>query len=71
MEVGDHCFGSYSLLVVDGKNCVIPDYTLPSFYDVKGVAPFTNLNAVKAPFTMTPKGYGYWIDRKTGKLVKI
>ena len=68
VEIGDHCFGAY---FTDANNYVYPDFTLPSFYDTKGVAPFTHLKSVGKPFTLTPKGYGYWIDRTTNKLVKI
>ena len=60
IEVGDHVFGSYALFIVNGNNAVIPDATIPSFYDLKGKAPYSLFNAVSAPFTMTPKGYGYY-----------
>ena len=70
MEVGDHCYGSYSAISVDGYKCVMPDYTLPSFYSLTGTPTFTKLNAVRQPFTLTDKGYGYWLD-KSGRLVKL
>jgi hypothetical protein len=70
VEVCDHCSGSFSLVTVNGHQCILPDVTTPAFYDVNGKAPFTLNNAVKLPFTMTPKGYGYY-KTATGQLVKI
>ena len=66
IEVADHVYGSYFMY----KASVLPDITTPSFYDLNGKAPFSLQSATNAPFTMTPKGYGYWKDA-TGKLVKI
>ena len=59
VEVCDHVFGSYLLEVVNGNACVLPDVTMPAFYDINGKAPYSLNNAVSAPFTLTPKGYGY------------
>ena len=70
VEVCDHCFGSYSNIVVNATNCVLPDVTTPSFYNPTGTTPFSILGACPAPFTMTPKGYAYYKDDK-GMLVKI
>jgi len=70
VEVGDHVFGSYKLVVIDGQNCILPDATTPAFYDLKGKAPFSIYGGATAPFTLTPKGYAYYMDA-TGKLVKI
>jgi len=70
IEVCDHCYGSYATITVDGKVCVLPDVTTPAFYDLNGKAPYTIFDSVKAPFTMTPKGYGYY-KSSTGALVKI
>lgn len=66
VEVCDHVYGSNFMC---GPS-VLPDVTTPAFYDLKGTAPFSLQNATNAPFTMTPKGYGYYMDA-TGKLVKI
>ena len=70
VEVCDHCSGVFSLVTVNSNLCVLPDVTVPSFYDLKGKGPYTLCNSVTAPFTMTPKGYGYWKDA-SGKLIKI
>ena len=70
VEVCDHCYGSYTTQVINGNTCIIPDVTTPAFYDLNGKAPFTIFNAVNAPFTMTPKGYGYY-KSATGALVKL
>lgn len=70
VEVCDHCYGSYTTQVVNGNTCILPDVTTPAFYDLNGKAPFTLFNAVNAPFTMTPKGYGYY-KSATGALVKL
>jgi hypothetical protein len=70
VEVCDHCFGSYTTFSVGPVNCVLPDVTTPSFYNLNGVAPFSILGACPAPFTMTPKGYAYYKDDK-GLLQRI
>ena len=70
VEVGDHVFGSFKMQVIDGQNCIFPDCTTPAFYDLNGKAPFSIYGAATAPFTMTPKGYAYYMDA-TGKLIKI
>lgn len=70
VEVGDHVFGSYKLEIIDGQNCILPDCTTPAFYDLNGKAPFSIYGAATAPFTLTPKGYAYYMDA-TGKLIKI
>jgi hypothetical protein len=66
VEVCDHVYGSNFMF----GNCVLPDVTTPAFYSLTGKAPFSLQNATSAPFTMTPKGYGYWKDAK-GVLTKI
>ena len=70
VEVCDHCFGSYTTFSVGPVNCVLPDVTTPSFYNLNGVAPFSILEACPAPFTMTPKGYAYY-KNESGVLIKI
>lgn len=70
VEVGDHAFGSFQAITVDGQNLVLPDITTPAFYDLKGKAPFSIFGGCTAPFTMTPKGYAYYMDAN-GKLIKI
>ena len=70
IEVGDHAFGGFFNKTFFGKLCVFPDITIPAFYDLKGKAPFSLANLIKAPFTMSAKGYAYYKDAN-GKLVKI
>jgi hypothetical protein len=70
VEVCDHCSGVFSLVTVNGKTAILPDVTTPAFYDVKAQGPYTLCNSVTAPFTMTPKGYGYY-KTETGQLVKL
>jgi hypothetical protein len=67
-EPADHVFGGY---FTNADGCVYQDYPLPAFYDVNGVGKMTRLGAVKTPFTLTPKGYGSWLDPKTGLLMKL
>jgi hypothetical protein len=67
-EPADHVFGGY---FTNADGCVYPDYPLPAFYDVNGVGKMTRLGAVKTPFTLTPKGYGFWLGPKTGLLMKL
>ena len=70
IEVGDHAFGGYFNKTFFNQVCVFPDITTPSFYDLKGKAPFSIANLLTAPFKMSPKGYAYYKDAN-GKLVKI
>jgi len=65
IEVCDHVSGSYSVEVVQGNNCIVPNATLPNYYDLNGVAPFDLLGLSKTPFdTNAPKFYGYSKDAK-------
>jgi hypothetical protein len=64
VEVCDHVFGSYRNIVVDGKDCIIPDVTTPAFYDLNAKGPYSIFDSTIAPFIMTPKGYAYWVDEK-------
>ena len=41
------------------QTCVFPDFTLPAFYDVKGVAPFSYLNTPVKPFEHLTGAYAY------------
>ena len=70
VEVCDHVFGNYITETFNGHLCILPDVTTPSFYDLKGKAPYSLTGAATAPFTMTPKGYGYY-KTATGGLVKL
>ena len=69
IEVCDHVFGSYDVYSANNNNCVLPDVTTPSFYNLNGLAPYSIFNAPVAPFTMTAKGYGYYMDN--GRLIKL
>lgn len=62
VEVCDHVFGVYFPMVVNGLTMVVPDVTTPAFYSLTAKGPYDLQEAVKAPFTLTPKGYGYWED---------
>ena len=62
VEVCDHVFGVYFPLTVNGINMVVPDVTTPAFYSLTAKGPYDLQGVVKAPFTLTPKGYGYWED---------
>ena len=67
VEVCDHVSGIYGIEVINGNTCVIPDATFPSYYDLKGVAPYDLMNSSKTPFdTNSPSFYGYTQDPKTG-----
>jgi len=70
VEVCDHVFGSYANYVSGITNCILPDVTTPSFYNLTGKAPFSILGAAVAPFTMTPAGYAYQ-RLANGQIVKI
>ena len=66
LEVCDHVAGGYSVEVVNGINIVVPDATLPSYYQLKGSAPFSIYGTAKTPFdTNSPSFYGYWVDART------
>lgn len=71
VEVCDHMSGFYSTLKVNGNVCVIPNATLPSYYDLNGKAPYDLFKKVSTPFSrQAPKFYGYYKD-STGKLVAL
>ena len=71
MEPADHVRGLlYRITAKDGRDVIAPNWTLPSFYDVHGVAPYSYVPSVTTPFTLTPEGYGYWKDAN-GNLNKL
>jgi len=71
MEPADHVRGLlYKITAKDGRDVIAPNWTLPSFYDVHGVAPYSYIPSVTTPFTLTPTGYGYYKDA-SGNLLKI
>ena len=71
IEVCDHTSGQYSVDTVNGNVYVIPNSTLPSYYDLKGKAPYDLLGKLKTPFDQSAVHfYGYWKDAN-GKLVKL
>jgi len=61
MEVCDHTVGSYAINYA-GTNVVAPDFTLPSFYDVKAKQPYSLLNVPPMPFYLVPGAYAYYKD---------
>jgi hypothetical protein len=63
LEPADHVRGLlYKITASDGRDVIAPNWTFPAFYDVNGKAPYSYLNAVTTPFTLTPAGYGYYKD---------
>lgn len=68
LEICDHTKGLFKIVT---KNAVVvaPDFTNPSFYNLKGIAPFSHCNVPLNPFTLVAGAYGYW-DNK-GTLVKL
>lgn len=61
MEPADHVRGGlYKITAKDGRDVIAPDWTLPTFYNLSAKAPYSYLNAVTTPFTLTPTGYGYY-----------
>lgn len=61
IEVCDHVFGTDTEKDIGFGNFVVfPNFTYPSLYDPNGKAPFDEAGILTAPFTMTPKGYGYY-----------
>lgn len=63
LEPADHVRGLlYKITASDGRDVIAPNWTFPAFYDVNGKAPYSYLDAVTTPFTLTPTGYGYYKD---------
>ena len=63
MEVCDHTVGLIAATLPIGSSTpVLPDFTLPSFYDVKGKPPYSLLNVPPMPFYLVPGAYGYYKD---------
>ena len=70
IEICAHIYGSYFTETINGKVCVFHNFTFPAYYDVNGVAPFSLIPAVKAPFERTPTSYAYY-KNELGILTKI
>ena len=72
VEICDPVMGSFLVYTdpITKVNCVLADLVTPSFYDVKGVAPYSLKHAVSAPFTMTKSGYAFY-KSATGALVRV
>ena len=63
-EIVDPVQGVLYMKIINGKNCIFPDVVLPSFYDLKGKAPYTVKNSLTAPFTKSPLGgKAYYVDK--------
>jgi len=60
MEICDHTVGNYLITTPLGTNVICPDFTHPSFYNLKGVAPYSHLSVPTAPFTLPKGAYGYY-----------
>jgi hypothetical protein len=61
MEVCDHTVGQYNIpLPTYSANVIAPDFTHPSFYDLKGEAPYSQMNVPSKPFTLVKGAYGYY-----------
>ena len=70
LEPCDHVFDTYLIHSIGSTVCVFPNVTTPNFYLLGSKAPYDLLRVVKAPFTMTPKGYAYY-KGPNGTLVKV
>ena len=65
LEPADHVRGAmYKITARDGRDVIAPDWTLPTFYKLDAKAPYSYLNSVATPFTLTPTGYGYYKDNQ-------
>jgi hypothetical protein len=79
VEVGDHAnafhFKAVITSTIKGKvvtnKVCFPDFTLPSFYDAKGVAPFSYTGAVTAPFTFLHGCYAYILGKDGARLMQF
>ena len=68
LEICDHTKGLFKIVI---KNAIVvaPDFTNPTFYDIKGIAPLSHCNIPLKPFTLVAGAYGYW--ENNGSLVKL
>jgi len=70
MEVCDHTVGlTVGPMPID-STAILPDFTLPSFYDVNGKQPYSFLGVPPMPFYLVPGAYGYYKDAN-GALHKL
>jgi hypothetical protein len=70
-EVCDHTTGNYVIPdPITKAMAVVPDFTLPSFYNVAGVKPYSHCNVPIKPFTLVSGAYGYYKDDK-GNIIKL
>lgn len=67
VEVGDHAH-AYRWVVpiktslVATTNCIVADFTLPSFYSLTAKAPYSYTGQVKAPFQLDNGCYAYTVS---------
>lgn len=59
-EITDHVHGNEFMKVINGVKCVFPDCALPNFYKVGATTDLSIRGNLTKPFTLTPKGYGYF-----------
>jgi hypothetical protein len=72
VEVGDHVNGFHFFRTISGVKVVMPDFTLPSFYDPAGKAPYSHCNAPAKPFDfITHKSYAYVKDALGAKMMQF
>ena len=67
-EVCDPVLGAYYFANISGQDCVLPDFVLPSFWDTKGVAPFSYLGSKVGPLVWTHPSYA-WFRSGISKLL--
>jgi len=70
MEVCDHTVGLTVGPMPINSTAILPDFTLPSFYDVNGKQPYSFLGVPPMPFYLVPGAYGYYKDTN-GALHKL
>ena len=71
VEICDHSNASFDLPVTIGTvttDVVAPDFTLPSYYSLKGKGPYSYLNLPTSPFYLGAKSYATYIDIKGTKI---
>jgi hypothetical protein len=69
VEIGDHTPGHFDV-TFGTQDVVFPDFTLPSFYDAKGKAPYSYIGGIiTAPFQFVHRAYAFIRD-STGARMK-
>ena len=72
LEPCDWVFQEYFQVLVGKNMCIFPNVALDAFTDLTNkTGPYDLMGKVLEPFQRSPKGYAYFLDPITGKLMPV